>query len=77
MCRGPKTLRVFFTRNFITRAVVQIQVIAISWLVWLLVSSWFSPREWVTKVIVDKGRAGLIQHVPVTIVFLDNVKQYK
>ena len=25
--------------------------------------------------IVDKGRAGLIQHVPVTIVFPNNVKQ--
>ena len=38
-CRGPKTL---------TRAVVQIQVIANSWFRWLLASSWFSPPEWVT-----------------------------
>ena len=44
-CRGPKTLRVFCTRNNITKAVVQIQVIAKlnSWLGLLLASSWFSP----------------------------------
>ena len=40
ICRGPKTLRVFFTRNCITRAVVQIRIIARSWLVWLLLEDY-------------------------------------
>ena len=52
---------------------VQIQVIARTWFGLLLTSSWFSPPGRVTKVIVDKGHAGLIQHV--TFVFPDNVNQ--
>ena len=50
---------------------VNSKVITSSWLGWLLASPWLSPPGWATKVIVDKGRAGLIQHVPVpvTIVF--------
>ena len=47
-CSGLKTLRVFFTRKHLSRAVGQRQVIASSWLVRLLASSWCSPPGWVT-----------------------------
>ena len=80
-CRGPKTQRVFFTHNYLTRSVVQIQVIVISsqWLsLGLIVSSCSSDRGWTTKVIdCWQGICWTDPACPVTIINPDNVKQDK
>ena len=64
--QDPTSILVLVT---LTRTVVQMHVVVSSWLGLLLANSWFLPRGWSDKVIVDKGRVGLIQLVPVTIVF--------